>query len=41
MLTSGISWRVQILETAQIRMTAVMMMSPMMGKVQPTIITNV
>ena len=53
MLTSGISWRVQILETARIRVTALMMMSPwirmtalmmmslMMGDVQPTIITNV
>ena len=52
-LTSGISWRVQILETARIRMTALMMISPrirvtavmtmlpIMGDVQPTIISNV
>ena len=50
---SGISWMVQILETARIPMTALMMISlrirvtalmtmlPIMSNVQPTIITNV
>ena len=41
MVKYRISWRVRIVEAARIPVTALMMISPMMGNIQPTIITNV